>query len=307
MAPPCSSPGRNSQRSIRSRSRSRSWLPTRQPNGASCPWRRHGRKRSIFLRVLPWCTANVVVLVVLSAGWHSDHLPYNTATNTDTNIPGGPNTADATANVNANVNANANANVNVNGYAKTGYATATAAAAANSNAPLWSLLGLIVTNGVLVAWLLVARTLRSLRRSWLHRDALDKILWNASCLVRTAVVVSRRAGNNHDRPSREWRSELAYRAILVVRTAASNAGYAFHKRPAYFLTELDGTELEQCLPPSDGNDNDNGNGNGNELRLRIQLPEDSRVPTSRGLASFEVPTTLAHLLQETICGCVQYA
>eukprot|EP00536_Pseudo-nitzschia_multiseries_P005188 jgi/Psemu1/11928/gm1.11928_g len=226
MALPCSSSKR--QRRIRSR---RQQSPSSSQHIPPC-------RRSMALRILPWCVANAVVVWVLLwilDGKHEWTPPLLLSS------------ADYCAGC----------------------------------APPQSLL---ITTGILVACLLVASTQESLRRCRAHRSALDKILRSTSTLVRTAVVISRRHKTNstQHRPSREWRSELAYRGLLVARTAASNAEYpgSVHNRnrnapvPAYEGTDLGGIELDECLPSK-------------------ERAEGSRVPVSEGLWSF-AEDRLAH-------------
>jgi hypothetical protein len=106
--------------------------------------------------------------------------------------------------------------------------------------------------------------------------------WSPGSLVQKAIVFSRGSKNSDD-IGKEWRSELAYRTMLLLRTSVANIQYGTTQIPAYELPELSGVELELCVP--------------NREFLR-----HANIPHSESIDSMRVPQKVAHLLRETICG-----
>ena len=52
--------------------------------------------------------------------------------------------------------------------------------------------------------------------------------------------------NSTDEKSREWRAEIAYRALILIRTAMAVVDYPVTKAPAWGITELKGIEREDA-------------------------------------------------------------
>jgi hypothetical protein len=100
-------------------------------------------------------------------------------------------------------------------------------------------------------------------------------------MVQKAVIFSRK-GNNTDLAAKEWRSELAYRVLLLLRTTVSTIEYPSAKIPAYEIPELSGMEWHYVQPD----------------RKFLQRAE---IPSCEETDSIRVPTRMAQLVRETIC------
>lgn len=99
-------------------------------------------------------------------------------------------------------------------------------------------------------------------------------------LTQNMIVFSKRYKNNSEQ-SKEWRSELAYRALLLLRTAVAVVEYTEEQVAAWEVPELSGAELEY-LKPNDS------------WSRHEQTPRDRRNDSMR------VPLRMAFLLRETI-------
>mmetsp|Transcript_5700 Transcript_5700/g.13923 ORF Transcript_5700/g.13923 Transcript_5700/m.13923 type:complete len:459 (-) Transcript_5700:1346-2722(-) len=209
---------------------------------------------STWPRVLPWCISNVFLLVALNgfeartggvAAWTLFFLP-----------PGDEDEDEGTTVREATVSA----------------------PAAPAILPFASL-------GVAVSFLLVTRIASALDRYFESLSLLGTVLDGTRDLVQKAIVFSRRdpCTKNNDRASREWRSEVAYRCLLMAKTTASTVEFPGSKIASYEIPELGGQELEFCTP--DG-----------------AFPRHAGIPRSRGLDSLRVPFRVVQLLRETICG-----
>lgn len=140
--------------------------------------------------------------------------------------------------------------------------------------------------GLIVSFLLVNRISSALNRYFQYRGYVSVILKDTRELVQKSIVYSRRGRHENDSPGAgdpEWRSELAYRCLLLARTTASNCEYPAAGLPAYEVPELSGPELEFCAPPSS------------------DFMRTHEIPHNKGLASFSVPLRVAQLIRTTIC------
>jgi hypothetical protein len=99
-------------------------------------------------------------------------------------------------------------------------------------------------------------------------------------LVQKSIVFSR-ASKNNDQAAKEWRLEVAYRALLLLRTTVCNINYPTKKIAAYEIPELSGTELTFCQP-------------------NLEFLRHAEIPHSKQSNSFRVPQKMAHLLRESI-------
>jgi len=135
--------------------------------------------------------------------------------------------------------------------------------------------------GLIVSFLLVNRTSSALSRYFEYRGFIGTVLKETRELVQKAIVFSRRNKNN-DQAAKEWRSEIAYRCLLMTRTTVANAEFPLSQIPAYEVPELSGQELEFCTPDR-------------------EFMRHAEIPHSKGLDSFRVPLKVAQLLRETIC------
>jgi len=94
------------------------------------------------------------------------------------------------------------------------------------------------------------------------------------------LIFSKRYENN-DTASKEWRSEVVYRALLLLRTAVAVIEYESEGIAAWEVPELSGVELEYCRPA-------------NSWRRHQQTPANRRTDSMR------VPLRMAYLLRESI-------
>ena len=62
------------------------------------------------------------------------------------------------------------------------------------------------------------------------------------------MLVYSRRNKNTTQASKEWRAEVAYRSLSLLRTSVSVNGYPCEKVPACDLPELTGVEKEYCTP-----------------------------------------------------------
>jgi hypothetical protein len=94
------------------------------------------------------------------------------------------------------------------------------------------------------------------------------------------LIFSRRNKNNSTE-SKEWRNEVAYRMLLLLRTSVSVVEFRSEGVPAWEVPELSGVELEYCKPT-------------NAWRRHAQTPATAYTDSMR------VPLRMAYLLRESI-------
>lgn len=135
--------------------------------------------------------------------------------------------------------------------------------------------------GLIISFLLANRIGSALDRYSRYRGFIGTVLQDVRDLVQKAIVFSRRNKNN-DQAAKEWRSEIAYRSLLMARTTAANTEFPLSQIPAYDVVELGGPELEFCRPD-------------------LEFFHHAEIPHSRGIHSFRVPLKIAQLIRETIC------
>ena len=90
------------------------------------------------------------------------------------------------------------------------------------------------------------------------------------------------ADENSGPEGKQWRIEVAYRTLLLLRTAVAVVQYQSEKVPAWDVPELSGEEYEFCQP-SDA--------------IRRHAQTEATVFND----SMRVPLRLAYLLRHTIC------
>ncbi|KAL3934521.1 MAG: hypothetical protein SGARI_003348, partial [Bacillariaceae sp.] len=100
-------------------------------------------------------------------------------------------------------------------------------------------------------------------------------------IVQKALVYSR-SKKNADRNGKEWRSELAYRAMRLLQTTVANIRYPAQKVPAYDIPELSGVELQCATPDKD-------------------FLRRANIPSTEESDSVRVPKRMAQLVRETVC------
>jgi hypothetical protein len=165
---------------------------------------------------------------------------------------------------------------------------------------------------LIVSFLLVSRVNTSVGRYNEARSCIGQMYRETRELTQLMVLLSRR-GKNNDRAAKEWRNEVAYRSMLVLRAAVAVIDYPTHHVPVWEIPELSGTELQFSIDgrresmmrwahdsdPSSSrssieNDTDSRR-NRNSNRSNHPTPDDLIF-----LDCLRVPTRLAYLLRESI-------
>ena len=86
------------------------------------------------------------------------------------------------------------------------------------------------------------------------------------------VLLSKRNRNN-DEVAKEWRNEVAYRSMIVLRTAVAVIDYTTNKVPAWDIPELSGTELQFAI---DGHTNNNASRHAHSTSSRSLQQQEQR-------------------------------
>jgi len=95
---------------------------------------------------------------------------------------------------------------------------------------------------LVVSFLLVSRVNIALGRYNAARDCLGTMFRESRDLVQNGCVFSA-ADRNHE-PAIQWRQELAYRTLILLRTAMAVVNFATTKVPAWEVPELNGEEYD---------------------------------------------------------------
>lgn len=135
--------------------------------------------------------------------------------------------------------------------------------------------------GVIVSFLVVSRINTALSRYNECRGYLGVMYRECRELLQTAFILTRR-DENLSRADKDWRSELAYRTMVMLRTAVSVVEFQTYKVPAWEVPELSGYELDYCTPAV-------------EWRRYAQTTRNELTDSHR------IPLRLAFLLRETVC------
>ena len=100
--------------------------------------------------------------------------------------------------------------------------------------------------GVIVSFLLVSRVNMALARFNECRGYLSLMYQESRQLITNMAALSSTGAceNNTDRSSQQWRNEVAYRMLVVLRTSMAVVDYPTSRIPADCVTELSGIELE---------------------------------------------------------------
>lgn len=135
---------------------------------------------------------------------------------------------------------------------------------------------------VVVAFLLISRVNMGLARYNAARSHLGVMYREARQLVQYAFVYS---ANSADEASREWRAEVAYRTMILLRTAMAVIDYTTTGVPAWDVPELRGAERE-------------------DVKRTTYLDPGCRRwahgDRSEGEESMRVPVRISYLLKKTI-------
>lgn len=134
---------------------------------------------------------------------------------------------------------------------------------------------------VVVAFLLVSRVTTAVGRYTDTRVCLSTMYQDARTLVQDACAFT---WNEQGDMARQWRHDLAYRSLLLLRTCMAVTNYPTKKIPAWEIPELNGVEQE-------------------DVYHVICDPNSRRWTHSRRTESEEsmrVPIRVAYLLRKTI-------
>jgi len=94
------------------------------------------------------------------------------------------------------------------------------------------------------------------------------------------LVFTKRYKNN-SQADKNWRTEVTYRALLLLRTAVAVIEYQSENLPAWKVPEMSGVERDYCQPSNS--------------RRRHQ-----QTPATEYTDSMRVPLRMAYLLRESI-------
>jgi len=94
---------------------------------------------------------------------------------------------------------------------------------------------------LVVSFLLVSRVQVALSRYWTARYSLSDMCRASRELVDNSCLFTR---ENTDESSKEWRHEIAYRSLILLRTSMAVIDFPTTKVPAWSVPELNGNELE---------------------------------------------------------------
>lgn len=141
---------------------------------------------------------------------------------------------------------------------------------------------------LVVSFLLVSRVNIALNRYNVARDCLGSMYRESRELIQSACVLTH---DKQDSSSKQWRFELAYRTLMLLRTTMAVLSYRSNKIPAWDVPELNGDEYD-------------------DIRNTILIDDDNRyAKTSQYKTStiqgtwqetMRVPIRMAYLTRKTI-------
>jgi len=98
--------------------------------------------------------------------------------------------------------------------------------------------------GTIVAFLLVSRVNSSLARYNAGRDCLVVMFRESREFIQNLCVFSM---DNTDQASKEWRHEVSYRCLILLRTCMAVIDYQSDKIAAWVIPELNGVEKDYII------------------------------------------------------------
>ena len=135
---------------------------------------------------------------------------------------------------------------------------------------------------LVVSFLLVSRVNIGLSRYNQARDALGAMYRESRELISSACVFSHK---NKDTAAKEWRQQVAYRCLILLRTAMAVIDYPETKFPAWDIPELQGVELEAAR---------------SGVFIRSDVPRWGDKKLSEWEETMRVPIRMAYLLRKTV-------
>mmetsp|Transcript_26744 Transcript_26744/g.39559 ORF Transcript_26744/g.39559 Transcript_26744/m.39559 type:complete len:389 (-) Transcript_26744:111-1277(-) len=133
---------------------------------------------------------------------------------------------------------------------------------------------------MLVSFLLVQRVTRGLNRYNQSRGYINLMYQETRELIQDAIIYSSR---NDDEACKEWRMEISYRTLLLLRTGVAVLEYNTKVQPAWELPELSGSEKDYATP-----------------HQHWDWHACNSDPGNRWTNTMRVPFRLAYLLRESI-------
>ena len=177
--------------------------------------------------------------------------------------------------------------------------------------------------GVVVSFLLVSRVNTAYSRynesrnflSHMYRNIQELVTYLGVMTTTTTIhndmaTTTTRTSTNEDKSSKLWRNEVAYRAILLLRTSMAVIDYPTDYIPAWDVNELTGEEREYMLSCVNNNNDtylsasSSSLGHDGNSTRRISTPKRLRIYESLELSEFEetmrVPIRVSYMLRKSI-------
>ena len=136
---------------------------------------------------------------------------------------------------------------------------------------------------LVVSFLLVSRVNTAMSRYNVARDHLGSMYRESRELIQNVCVFSR---DSTDEKAKEWRMEIAYRCLMLLRTAMAVIDYPTTGVPAWEVPELKGYELEDIK---------------RSVFIHPELEPYAHSVRSTWEETMRVPIRVAYLCRKTIC------
>jgi predicted membrane chloride channel (bestrophin family) len=134
---------------------------------------------------------------------------------------------------------------------------------------------------LVVAFLLVSRVRIALNRYNHVRACLGTLYRETTELVQNACVLSETPKNTSSPDAQQWRHELAYRALILLRTCMAVIDYPVTRTPAWAVPELNGNEMI-------------------DVEQNTFVHRYAHTSRAESEESLRVPIRLAYLLRKTL-------
>lgn len=133
---------------------------------------------------------------------------------------------------------------------------------------------------IIVSFLVVSRISTAMSRYTDCRGYVAVMYRESRELIQNMLVLSRR-NKNTNVESKEWRMEVAYRMMVLLRTSVAVVEFRSEGVAAWEVPELSGEELEYCRPST-------------------SWRRHAQIDNSRYTDSMRVPLLMAFLVRESI-------
>jgi len=148
---------------------------------------------------------------------------------------------------------------------------------------------------VILSFLLVSRVNTAGQRYAESRGFIGVMYQETRELIQYGLCLSNSYDNNDNEESREWRNELAYRAMILLRTSIAVVEFCSRGLPAWKVPELTGLEQLYLTP--------NVSWDRHSQRLNNNNDDNGQIDHDNYANSMRVPFRAAYLLRETIVSC----